>query len=35
LLFTLISLTAIPLFYMAGRHFTRDKQRLLAGEDGL
>jgi MFS family permease len=32
LLFTFISLTAIPLFYMAGRRFTRDRQRLLAGE---
>ena len=35
LLFTLISLTAIPLFYMAGRRFTRDRQRLLADEGEL
>jgi MFS family permease len=35
LLFTLISLTAIPLFYMAGRRFERDRQRLLSQEGGL
>lgn len=30
LAFTLISLLAIPLFYMAGRRFTRDRERVLA-----
>ncbi len=30
LTFTLLSLTAIPLFYMAGRRFKRDRDRLLS-----
>ncbi len=35
LTFTLISLTAIPMFWMAGRRFTGDKQRLYQATTGI